>query len=110
MVAGGRVPAVDSARDIADVPAVELVSTAALHLMSAAAVQLGLAADRWPRLRLLASGLALWSAMTALSGLAKSFLHLAIPRIFVGIGEGSAFVVGVVVLTLPRLDRHHLRG
>jgi hypothetical protein len=32
-------------RDIADVPAVELVSTAALHLMSAAAVQLGLAED-----------------------------------------------------------------
>lgn len=33
------------ARDIADVPAVEIVSTAALHLMSAAAVQLGLAED-----------------------------------------------------------------
>ncbi len=32
-------------RDIADVPAVEVVSTAALHLMSAAAVQLGLAED-----------------------------------------------------------------
>ncbi|MEO8195433.1 MAG: MFS transporter [Thermoanaerobaculia bacterium] len=50
---------------------------------------LGLAADRWPRLRLLAGGLALWSAMTALSGLAKSFLQLAIPRIFVGIGEAT---------------------
>ena len=32
-------------RDIADVPAVEVVSTAALHLMSASAVQLGLAED-----------------------------------------------------------------
>jgi Domain of unknown function (DUF1844) len=32
-------------RDLADVPAVEVVSTAALHLMSAAAVQLGLAED-----------------------------------------------------------------
>lgn len=50
---------------------------------------LGLAADRWPRLRLLAGGLALWSAMTAVSGLAKSFVHLAIPRIFVGIGEAT---------------------
>ena len=50
---------------------------------------LGLAADRWPRLRLLAGGLALWSAMTAISGLAKSFVHLAIPRIFVGIGEAT---------------------
>lgn len=32
-------------RDIADVPAVEVVGTAAVHLMSAAAVQLGLAED-----------------------------------------------------------------
>lgn len=32
-------------RDIADVPSVEVISTSALHLMSAAAVQLGLAED-----------------------------------------------------------------
>ena len=35
----------DVARDIAEVPALEVVATAALHLMSAAAVQLGLAED-----------------------------------------------------------------
>lgn len=34
-----------SARDLADVPALEVVSAAALHLMSAAAVHLGLAED-----------------------------------------------------------------
>jgi len=34
-----------SSRDIAGVPAVEIVSTAALHLMSSAAVNLGLAED-----------------------------------------------------------------
>jgi hypothetical protein len=38
-------PDPQSARDIADVPALEVVSTAALHLMSAAAVHLGLAED-----------------------------------------------------------------
>lgn len=32
-------------RDIAEVPSVELISTSALHLMSAAAVHLGLAED-----------------------------------------------------------------
>src|SRR3954451_23172015 len=32
-------------RDIAEVPAVEVISTAAIHLMSAAAVKLGLAED-----------------------------------------------------------------
>lgn len=34
-----------AARDIADVPAVEVITTAAVHLMSAAAVKLGLADD-----------------------------------------------------------------
>lgn len=34
-----------TSRDIAEVPAIEMVSTAALHLMSSAAVNLGLAED-----------------------------------------------------------------
>lgn len=34
-----------AARDIADVPAVEIITTAAVHLMSAAAVKCGLADD-----------------------------------------------------------------
>jgi hypothetical protein len=34
-----------AARDIADVPAVEVITTTALHLMSAAAVKVGLAED-----------------------------------------------------------------
>lgn len=38
-------PPAPHGRDIADVPAVEIVSTASLHLMSAAAVHLGLAED-----------------------------------------------------------------
>ena len=43
---------------------------------------LGVAADRWRRIPLIAMGLTLWSAMTALSGWAKSFAQLALPRIF----------------------------
>ena len=35
----------DAVRDIAEVPAVELISTAALHLLSAAAVKCGLGHD-----------------------------------------------------------------
>jgi predicted MFS family arabinose efflux permease len=50
---------------------------------------LGLAADRFKRIPLVAGGLALWSGMTALSGFANSFLHLALPRIFVGVGEAT---------------------
>ncbi len=50
---------------------------------------LGIAADRFRRFPLIAAGVALWSAMTALSGFARSFIQLAIPRIFVGIGEAT---------------------
>jgi len=38
-------PAASAARDIADVAAVEVITTAAVHLMSAAAVKCGLAED-----------------------------------------------------------------
>ncbi len=50
---------------------------------------LGVAADRWPRRTIIAWGLGLWSVMTALSGAARGFLHLALPRVFVGIGEAT---------------------
>lgn len=50
---------------------------------------LGVAADRFQRRSLIAAGLTLWSAMTALSGAARSFVHLAIPRVLVGVGEAT---------------------
>jgi hypothetical protein len=40
-----RQSAASAGRDIADVPAVEIITTAAVHLMSAAAVKVGLADD-----------------------------------------------------------------
>ena len=49
----------------------------------------GLAADRWRRIPLVSMGVAVWSAMTALSGVARSFVQLALPRIFVGVGEAT---------------------
>ncbi len=66
-----------------------LAGFAFVLLYSGAGLLLGLAADRWPRLPLVAAGLALWSAMTAVSGFARSFAHLAVPRLFVGIGEAT---------------------
>ena len=47
-------------------------------------------ADVWNRRRLIAIGLAFWSVMTAVSGLARSFPALAACRIGVGVGEASA--------------------
>jgi MFS family permease len=48
---------------------------------------MGAAADMFHRPRLVAAGLALWSALTALSGAARGFVTLAIPRMFIGVGE-----------------------
>jgi len=53
-------------------------------------IPLGRLADVWDRRRLIALGLAVWSGMTVLSGLARSFTHLAIARVGVGVGEASA--------------------
>src|SRR5215470_2249522 len=47
-------------------------------------IPLGRLADVWDRRRIISIGLCLWSMMTALSGLARSFTQLALARIGVG--------------------------
>jgi predicted MFS family arabinose efflux permease len=46
-------------------------------------------ADKGVRRNLIAVGLRVWSAMTALSGAAQTYLHLALARIGVGVGEAA---------------------
>jgi MFS family permease len=46
-------------------------------------------ADRWSRRNVIAISIGLWSAMTALCGLAGSFWQLALARVGVGIGEAG---------------------
>lgn len=53
-------------------------------------IPLGRLADNWNRVKLLSVGLALWSAMTALSGFARNQLTLSFARMGVGIGEATA--------------------
>ncbi len=48
---------------------------------------LGSLADRVNRTRLIAAGLALWSLLTAISGAARGFWSLALPRMLIGVGE-----------------------
>ena len=59
---------------------------------------LGNAADRMNRPRLMAGGLALWSALTAASGAAVSFLHLSLARLLVGVGEATLSPAAVSLL------------
>jgi MFS family permease len=53
-------------------------------------IPLGAVADAWDRRRLIAIGLGFWSAMTAVSGLARGFTGLGLARVGVGVGEASA--------------------
>jgi MFS family permease len=53
-------------------------------------IPLGRMADIWYRGKLMALGLAVWSSMTAFSGLASSYAQLAVARVGVGVGEASA--------------------
>ena len=53
-------------------------------------IPLGKLADEWHRVKLMAAGLTIWSAFTALSGFARSFGALSVARLGVGVGEASA--------------------
>jgi MFS family permease len=53
-------------------------------------IPLGRLADNWGRTKLLSIGLALWSAMTVVSGFAKNGTMLGAARMGVGIGEATA--------------------
>ncbi|MBW2426211.1 MAG: MFS transporter [Deltaproteobacteria bacterium] len=46
-------------------------------------------ADRWSRRNLIAICLAVWSCMTAISGLARNFGELLVARVGVGVGEAG---------------------
>lgn len=56
---------------------------------SALGLPIGLAADRMNRKNLVVAGVAIWSLMTALCGLARSYAILFLVRIGVGVGEAS---------------------
>lgn len=50
---------------------------------------IGWMADRYPRKWIISTGIALWSLMTALSGLTRTFPQLMLARIGVGVGEAT---------------------
>jgi MFS family permease len=64
-----------------------------------AGVFMGVLADRVNRTRLIAFGLAAWSALTAISGMAKGFISLAIPRMFIGVGESIMTPTSMSILS-----------
>ncbi|HEU0123113.1 MAG TPA: MFS transporter [Bryobacteraceae bacterium] len=73
---------------------VGLMGSAFIWIYALIGVPLGLVADRWSRKKLLLAGLLVWTAMTAMGGLANGFLFLLVTRIGVGIGEAVCAPVG----------------
>jgi len=66
-----------------------LVGFAFALLYTFAGIPIARWADSGNRRSIIAIGLAIWSAMTVASGLAKNFAQLAVARVLVGIGEAA---------------------
>jgi MFS family permease len=66
-----------------------LVGPAFVVVYALSTLGLGAAADRWSRTRIVAAGLAVWSAATAVTGAAVSLSALAVCRALVGVGEAT---------------------
>ncbi len=64
-----------------------LTSLAFIFFYSVMGLFMGVLADMVNRPKLIAFGVILWSAFTALTGNAKGFVSMAIPRMFIGVGE-----------------------
>lgn len=63
------------------------------------ALAAGILADRYGRTRVMAAGLATWSAFTVLSGIARSFWTLAAVRPFVATGEATLIPTATALLS-----------
>lgn len=66
-----------------------LTGMAFMIFYSIAALPIGWLVDRSSRRNIIIVGLTLWSAMTMLSGMASTYMHLFLARIGVGIGEAT---------------------
>jgi predicted MFS family arabinose efflux permease len=66
-----------------------LTGFAFAFLYTFAGIPIARYADRASRKSVIAVGLVVWSSMTAVSGLARSGLHLALARVGVGVGEAA---------------------
>jgi len=99
--------------------ALGLLGTVFIIVYALIGLPLGNLSDKWQRTRLLAIGTALWSVLTAATGVAQSYTQLFVARLGVGLGEATcapagqsligdffppsrrAFAMGVFMLGLP---------
>ena len=75
--------------DISDTELGLLTGTAFGIFYSVLGVPIARLADRWSRVNIISFSLFLWSLLTALSGLAQTYVQLFLMRLGVGIGEAG---------------------
>lgn len=78
-----------------------------LTFYSAAGLFMGALADTVNRTKFIAIGLGLWSILTAASGAARGFASMALPRMFIGVGE-SIMTPTSMSLLADRFPSHRL--
>lgn len=78
-----------------------------LTFYSAAGLFMGALADTVNRTKFIAIGLGLWSILTAASGAARGFMSMALPRMFIGVGE-SIMTPTSMSLLADRFPSHRL--
>ena len=73
---------------------------------------MGALADRVHRPRLIAAGLVLWSALTAVSGVAKNFAQIGVARLFIGVGESAMApsAISMIADMFPKAKRGTATG
>ena len=99
--------------------ALGLLGTVFIVVYALIGLPLGNLSDKWQRTRLLAVGTAVWSVLTAATGVAQSYAQLFMARLGVGLGEATcapagqsligdffppsrrAFAMGIFMLGLP---------
>jgi len=99
--------------------ALGLLGTVFTIIYAIVGVPLGHIADKWYRTRLIAIGTAVWSLLTAATGMAQSYAQIFAARLGVGLGEATcapagqsligdlfppnkrAFAMGIFMLGLP---------
>jgi len=89
-----------------------LLGTVFTLVYAFAGLPLGLLADRWYRKYVLIGGVTIWSAFTALSGMASSFTSFLWIRLGVGVGEASCAPAAVSMIAdmFPKEKRGRAMG
>src|SRR5271168_1182693 len=99
--------------------ALGFLGTVFIWMYALVGLPLGHLSDKWQRTKLIAIGTAVWSLLTAATGMAQNYAQLFIARLGVGLGEATcapagqsligdffppskrAFAMGVFMLGLP---------